>query len=213
MISEQKLKTRSDVHLARKIWHLSGVLLIVIIYHNMSRDLALQVSAAATFLFVGMDILRQHYESVNKALLKAFQPIMREHERKTLAGTSYLLTGVLLIIFLFPKDIVVLSLLFLAFADPLASYIGLLYGKDKLIGNKSLQGSLAAFLTCTIISTIYYYSHNLMTERLFIVSIISGLIGAVAELVPIGKLDDNFTLPVSSAFMLWLLLYIFGGIV
>lgn len=212
MVSEQKLKTRSDIHLARKLWHFSGVLLIVIIYHNISRDLALQVASLATFVFVSLDILRQHYENVNHILLKAFQPIMREHERKTLAGTTYLLTGVLLIVFLFPKDIVVLSLLFLALADPLASYVGLLYGKDKLIGNKSLQGSIAAFLTCTITAAVYFYSHNLMLERLLIVSVLSGLIGAAAELLPIGKLDDNFTLPVLSAFMLWLLFYIFGGI-
>lgn len=50
-----------------------------------------------------------------------------------------------------------------------------------------------------------------MIDRILIVSILSGLIGAFAELIPIFKLDDNFTFPVVSSIGLWLLFYLFGG--
>lgn len=209
--NSQSLKTRADLHLARKLWHFLGVIFIMIIYHNLSRDAALRAASAVTFLFVSLDILRQHYESLNHYLMKAFQPIMREHERKQLAGTSYLLLGVLVIVYFFPKEIVDLSLFFLAIGDPLASYVGLRFGKDKLIGNKSLQGTMATFFACTLISVIYFYSHELMLERIFIVSILSGLIAAITELVPFAKLDDNFSFPVASASLLWVLFYLFGG--
>ena len=40
---------------------------------------------------------------------------------------------------------------------------------------------------------------DLMRERLFIVCLLSGLSGAVSELMPVGKLDDNLVFPVVSA--------------
>jgi len=51
-----------------------------------------------------------------------------------------------------------------------------------------------------------------MVERLLMASLIAGLIGAVSELLPIGKLDDNFTFPVVSGTLLWMMFLLFGGI-
>jgi dolichol kinase len=49
-----------------------------------------------------------------------------------------------------------------------------------------------------------------MLDRVIVVSLLAGLIGALAELVPIAKLDDNFTLPVMSSLGLYILFYLFG---
>lgn len=210
-ITRQYLKKRSDTHIARKIWHFSGVLLIIVIYHNLSRSLSLQLITFFASLFVLIDVMRAYSPKLNKVLLSLFHPIMREHERSSLAGTSYLLVGTFLIVFLFPKSIVTLSLIFLAVADPVAGYVGALYGKDKIMGEKSLQGFMAAFACCSCLSALFFFIHNMMLDRLLIVSILSGLIGAFAELIPILKLDDNFTFPVVSSIGLWLLFYLFGG--
>lgn len=206
-----RLKTKADIHLARKIWHFGGVLTIVAIYRSLPRESALVTALVATFLFVSLDILRHSFPKLNEVLFTVFRPFMREHERHRPAGTSYLLIGMTLIVFLFSKHVVTLSLLFLAVADPLASFVGLKYGRDKIIGQKSLQGTAAAFFVCMFISAFYFFSFNLMTERILIVSVLAGLIGAISELVPIWKLDDNFTFPVMSSFLLWLLFLVFGG--
>jgi len=197
--------------MARKLWHLFGVLTLIVIYHNVSHAMAFQLITFVTGLCIVLDILRRHSLIINQALMSVFHPIMREHERNSLTGTTYLLSGAFIIIFLFPKLIVTLSLLFLAIADPLAGYVGTLYGRDKIVGNKSLQGFVTAFVCCTIIAVVYYLINNLMTDRILIVSIASGLIGAFAELIPIFKLDDNFTFPIISAAGLWVLFYLFGG--
>lgn len=105
-----------------------------------------------------------------------------------------------------------LTLILLATADPLASYFGLRYGKDQLFGKKTLQGSLAAFFSSVIISAIFYFSRGLMVDRLLIVSLLSGLIAAVSELLPIGRLDDNLTFPILSSTCLLGVFYIFGGL-
>ncbi|MCB0365686.1 MAG: hypothetical protein H6624_18680 [Bdellovibrionaceae bacterium] len=210
-MSHHQLKQRSDVHLARKIWHFTGVIFILVVYHNVSRAMALQLMTFSACLFIVLDILRGYFPVVNQVLMSVFHPIMREHERNALAGTTYLLSGTFIVMFLFPKTIVTLALLFLAMADPLAGYVGVLYGRDKIIGQKSLQGFVAAFVCCTLIAATYYLSHNMMTDRILIVSILSGLVGAFAELIPIFKLDDNFTFPIVSSTFLWGLFYLFGG--
>ncbi len=170
----------------------------------------MSILVVAWALFVPFDFLRQRYPALNDWALHAFKPIMRQSEAKNLAGTTYLLTGVLLVDVIFPRPVVALTLLFLAFADPIASYFGILYGKDKIFGHKSIQGFMAAFFVCTALTLFYLLVHNYLTDRLIVVSLLAGLVGAFAELIPIGKLDDNLTLPLMSAIGLSILFYFFG---
>lgn len=211
VFSAKTLKRRSDLHLARKAWHCLGVLALLVFYTKVPRPLMLQGISFLTLFAVAADLVRQRVPKVNQCLMFVFHPFMREHERDQFAGTSYLLVGVLVVVALFPPSIVILTLLFLALADPIASLVGILYGRDKIMGHKSLQGSFAAFVTCALVAAVYFHVHGAMTERFIIVSLIAGLIGAFAELIPIGNVDDNFTFPVVSSSLLFGLFWIFGG--
>lgn len=203
---------RSDVHLARRLWHVGGVLLVTVLYLNVSRNDAIKIASVMTFICVSLDLLRQSLPALNRALTAVFGPFMRQNEKDSVAGTTYLMLGVFIVIYFFPREVVTLSLLFLAFADPLASYVGIRHGRDKIVGSKSFQGSLAAFVVCTILAASYFFLNGLMIERLLIVSLLAGLIGALSELIPIGRIDDNFTFPVLSASLLWVLISLFGGL-
>lgn len=205
-----ELKKRSDIHYARKTWHIVSVFLMFLAYVYLPNSVSLAILIISWLLFVPFDFLRHRYPALNDWALHAFKPIMRQNEVKKLAGTTYLLTGVLIVDLLFPRPIVSLTLLFLAFADPLASYVGILYGKDKIFGHKSIQGFIAAFFVCTIATYLFLYLNNHLMDRLIIVSLFSGLVGAFAELIPIAKLDDNLTLPLMSASGLTILFYFFG---
>ena len=134
---------------------------------------------------------------------------MRQNELDRLAGTTYLITGTILVASIFPHDVVALSLLFLAFADPIASYVGIKYGKDKIFGHKSVQGFIAAFVVCSILTYTFLFLKN-VNEYILVVSLLSGVIGSLAELIPVGKLDDNFTMPVLSSIGLFILFYLFN---
>jgi diacylglycerol kinase (CTP) len=205
------LKKRSDIHLARKIWHVVGVGIMTMAYaylpHRYSIGLLLLTCAFA----IPLDLLRQKYQGFNELIVHIFKPIMRDQEVHKTAGTTYLLSGVAVVALIFPRDIVLLTLLFLAFADPIASYFGIKYGKDKIFGHKSIQGSSAAFAVCTILAYMYLYRHGILLDRILVVSLLSGLIGALAEAVPVWKLDDNFSLPVLSATSLWVVFTLFGA--
>jgi diacylglycerol kinase (CTP) len=206
------LKARTDIHLARRIWHFVGVMVIYFLYwwtppaHNKLTALAFSVP------LIAIDVTRLFYPPLNKAMMVLFKPFMREAEKHRLAALSFMLAGATINIFIFPRPVVYLSLLFLGIADPVASFIGIRYGKDKLIGNKSLQGSFAAFAVCFLITAVFLIWQHLMMERLFIVCLLSGLIGAVSELMPVWKLDDNLVFPVLSAFLLTGLFHVFGGL-
>jgi dolichol kinase len=50
-----------------------------------------------------------------------------------------------------------------------------------------------------------------MVERIVLVSILGGLIGAASELIQLRKFDDNMTFPIFAAFGLYVLFVVFGG--
>ncbi|MBX3041359.1 MAG: hypothetical protein KF789_11690 [Bdellovibrionaceae bacterium] len=204
------LRRRTDLHLARKVWHMGTVFLMFLLWSLAPEAVSFTILAFACLLFIPLDFLRQSWPALNDWLIHAFRPIMRQNEIHKLAGTTYLLAGVAIVAFLFPRPVVSLTLLYLAFADPIASFVGIRYGKDKLFGHKSLQGFMAAFAVCFLLSLIYLLSWDRSADRVIVFSLLSGVVGALAELVPVAKLDDNFTLPVFSALGLYGLLYLFG---
>jgi diacylglycerol kinase (CTP) len=207
----QTLREKSDLHLARKLWHCVTIGGVAAFYNVFGAKAAWIGSLAFGAVFITIDILRQSQPRLNRFTVRVMGPVMRQHEIKSLSGATYFLLACYVLLLFNERHVVTLTLLFLAFGDPVASYFGIRFGKDKILGNKTLQGTLAAFAVCTFISLIYYYFNNLMTERLLIVAPLSGLIGAAAELVPIGKLDDNFTFPVVGAALLWMLFKVYGG--
>lgn len=208
-----ELKKRSDLHVSRKLLHAAGISFIIGVYQLLSREQAIFASAFLCAVFIPLDFMRVRSQRINLFFMKTFGRYMRSNEKDGLTGTSYLFAGLLVLIVLFPKEIATLALAMLAVGDPLASIFGVLYGKDKLVGNKSFQGTLAAFVACTLIAFIYFFYMNLMTERILLVSILAGLVGATSELVPFGKLDDNLSFPVLAAILLLALFHLFGGFV
>jgi len=206
------LRARNDIHLPRRIWHFCGVMFIYFLYWWVPPEKARVTVLVCTLPIVAVDVCRLYFPRFNQAMMFLFKPFMRESERHRLAGVTFMVVGAAVNILLFPRQVVLLTFLFLAVADPLASFIGIRYGREKLIGNKSLQGTFAAFVACFALSCAYLTVMDMMRERLFIVCLLSGLIGAVSELVPVGKLDDNFVFPVLSGALLTGLFTIFGGL-
>ena len=205
------LKVRSDLHLARKAYHFFGVCIIIALYQVLTREQGLYAICVSTLVFLFIDFLRLRIPFVNRLAYATFGPFLRKEEMKKFSAMSYLLGGALLVIVFFPRPVGLLAFLFLAIGDPVSSIVGILYGKDKILGNKSMQGTLAGFIVCTFISILYFQATGIMMDRLILVGLLGGLIGAFCELVPIWKMDDNFTIPVLSATLLYVMFLLFGG--
>lgn len=206
------LRARDEVHLTRRIWHFCGVISMALTYWFSTQQHSLILAIIISIVLISSDVLRLYSRRFNRVAIWIFKRIIRDSEAHRISGMTYMMTGVTLIVALYPKNVVFLTLLCFAIADPLASEVGIRFGKDKLIGNKSLQGSLAAFVACFIISFVFFQSLKLIPERAFLACLLTGLSGAISELVPIGKLDDNFTFPVLNATLLTGVMYVFGGL-
>jgi diacylglycerol kinase (CTP) len=206
-----ELKLRNDLHLSRKIWHLIGIALIANIMAYLAPRDSLFLLAIAALVIIPFDILRLKRPDLNHRIITLFKPVLRIEEVAKVSGATFLIIGAFSVILLFPKPVAVLAMLLLAFGDPVSSAFGILFGKDRIWGNKSLQGSLACFVICTAVCAVYFLLNNIMVERIVLVSVLGGLIGAVSELAQFRKLDDNMTFPILAGLGLWCLFALFGG--
>lgn len=199
------LRLRTDLHLARKAWHIATGLTGLIFYkksgiHPEALAFGLLIFAIASFI---LEFSRLRYEALNRVLMTFMRPIMRESEKNSISGMPFYALGVSLALFFFPEKIAVLAILFLIFADPIASFFGILYGRDKILPNKSLQGTIAAFSVCYIITLVYGLIYAQPTMSLLVFSIAAGIIGALSEMCS-QFVDDNLCIPVVSGFGLYL---------
>jgi len=160
----------------------------------------LLIFSALSFL---VEYLRLSNEKMNQFLMTFMKPVMRESEKNSISGMPFYALGVSLSLFFFPERIAILSVLFLIFADPIASFCGILYGRDKILPNKSLQGTVAAFSVCYIVTLVYGLIHATPSMNLLIFAIIAGVIGSVSELCS-QFVDDNLCIPVISGLGLFL---------
>ncbi len=200
------LRLRSDLHITRKLWHMATGLIGLTFYYKSG--LTTDFMATVLLIFSGcsffIEYLRLRNEKINQFLMVLMKPVMRESEKSSVSGMPFYALGVSLSLFFFPERIAILSVLFLIFADPIASFCGILYGRDKILPNKSLQGTIAAFTVCYIVTLVYGLIHASPSMNLLIFAIAGGLIGAISELCS-QFVDDNLCIPVISGLGLFLL--------
>lgn len=205
------LAKRSDVHILRKLWHIVFGSSCVGIYFLMNNELSFWGYFALSCAIAGfaMDLLRMKSKKLNQVVLKVMGPLMRKSEENGFSGLPFYALGVGLSILFFQKDIALLSILFLVFADPIASFVGVNFGKDKILPNKSLQGSVAAFFVCYLVSMIYVQGFETSNFNMMGFAILAGLVGALSELASAFNIDDNLTIPVLSGAGLSIINYFF----
>ena len=199
------LRMRSDLHLTRKAWHISTGLIGLIIYKKTGFSaeqtaFVLLSLAVAAFCF---EFIRLRNEKINQLAMLLMKPVMRESERNSVSGLPFYALGVSLALFFFPERIAILATLFLIFADPIASFVGILYGRDKILPNKSLQGTIAAFSVCYIATIVYGLIYVGPSMNLLIFAIAGGVIGCISEMCS-QFIDDNLCIPVVSGLGLFL---------
>ncbi len=176
---DSKFRLRSDLHIVRKLWHmLTGTIGIIIFYATGEKieNFATVLLILAALVFA-IEILRLRHPGLNQHILFLMKPFMRESEKHSISGMPFYALGVALSLFFFSEKIAILSVLFLILADPIASFFGILFGVDKILPNKSLQGTLAAFTVCYLTTLVFGLIHLGSSMNLLIFAIVSGFIG------------------------------------
>lgn len=177
----------------RKAWRLGGII-FPSIYYFTNKITTIFIILPFLCIFIIIEILRFSIFRFNERLFSIFRYILKDKERKNLLTTTWFLLSTLLAVALFRKDIAIMAILFLIFGDSASALFGLRFGHTKIIGNRSLEGSLAFFVTCIIIGIIMNFTKVSLS---WLVVILGALAATIAELLPL-PFDDNFTIALFS---------------
>lgn len=194
--------------LDRKTFHLMGLCIPSIYFFGLKfvpwfdRNMAILILGAHVFVYWTLEMLRWVSPSFKKIFASAFGGVMRESEKHKFTGMGFYLLGNFICVVLFPPIATIASMLYLILGDLSAALIGISFGKTK-IGKKSLEGFLACFGTCFILSMILFWSFPL-PEYL---SLCGSLTAALVELLAPFEINDNLSIPVTSAFAITIAAY------
>lgn len=206
--------SRKNLQYARRFFHLSMGLSVALLYglfleHNQAVTI---LGTIACILYV-FEQVRIKYPEYSNKFGKITKTIYRAEEKlKESAAIPYVI-AVLLTVLIFPKVIAVAAILILAISDPLSAIVGIKWGKNRIVPDKSLEGSGAFFVSSFIIIFVVFMAgtHDVgkfSLWALFIFSLCSSFLGTVIEMLPL-RIDDNLIIPLSTSFILWILGHLF----
>ncbi len=198
MIKASTSSTKKYFHgegMGRRLFHLFNCLTLAILALIISRDTFLWLLFALSSLLLLVDIVRLTWFDSNRLFLLIFGTLMRRQETKGLTGSIYVLVGCLLTVLIFDRDIAVAGMIFLGVGDAFAGLIGERWGRHRLVGKKTLEGSTAFFVSCVAVGLVFQF---IVLDISMMVLIVGALCAAIIELLPL-PLNDNLSIPLLSA--------------
>ena len=179
----------------RRVFHmLCGVAMAVIVHIIGPGSLVpVAILAVALAAALGLDWIRLRSRAANKRFFRFFSALASPREARKVASSTWFLLGALTVLVVAPDSLFVPAMLVLAVADPAASVIGRLWGRNK-VGKGSWEGTTAFFLVATAV---------LVPFAGLQAALIAAAATAALEVTPIG-IDDNLTVPLAAALTLWL---------
>lgn len=149
-----------------------------------------------------LEFLRLNHPTIKNIFHGIFGSVIRQHEHTSLTGATYLLLSALTCSLTMKKIVVVTAMGYLVFGDTTAALAGKKWGRFKIF-NKTLEGSLACFLSCLVIGLI---TVNLPNSSLsYLIIVVGAVVATLTELFPI-PLDDNLRIPLISGGVIQILL-------
>lgn len=202
--------TRNSLQISRRLFHMANGFAFATAYAITftHQEIVYFLGTIACVMYV-LDQIRVAYpEKVNKYNAFGKYLLRAEEQLKESAAIPYAF-AILLTILTFPKTIAISAIYTLAFADPLSAIIGIKFGRTKLVRSKSLEGSFAFFLTTfTVIALVLSFSVPNGWE-VWTAALCVAFLASCFELIPL-KLDDNLTIPLFTAFVLWIFCAVLG---
>ncbi|KAG2736697.1 hypothetical protein G9P44_000787 [Scheffersomyces stipitis] len=223
-----KPKTFYERHeVPRKIFHsLTAPWVLLLYVTGQNQRTFVNFLIVVTLICFGQDLLRFKFPKFNDWFTKLYGPVMRSSERNGFNGIGFFLIGLLYNCAYMPKDMTIVSSMFLSWGDTTASLAGREFGKytPKITKNKSLAGFLANFVVSTLICYFFYgivvpyfhatvdlpgdiwYEPEHSQIKLPFFGVICGFVSASAELIEF--VDDNLTIPIVTSTIMYGIIYV-----
>ncbi|MDD5361528.1 MAG: SEC59/DGK1/VTE5 family protein [Ignavibacteria bacterium] len=190
----------------RKLIHIVSTI-IPVIYILTSKDFIVTLVGTGTILMVGVDLLKRYSKPFGRFYNSIFGKILRPDERnfdtKLFTGGTYYAFGIFLSLVFFTKEIAVVSILTMIWSDTLAAIFGRYFGRVKIYGNKTLEGSIMFFVSGVLIFIIL----SLLLDGYFFwkAALIALFVTTLFELF-VSKINDNLAIPLVYGFITTLLI-------
>ena len=188
--------------LVRKAIHLFA-LVIPVGYWLVPFPVALVGVAVPAVVSILIDLSRFYHWRLWQWVAGILTPIIRDHEKQGgFTGASYILTTATITIVLFPKAVAIAAITFIIIGDTAAALVGRTWGRHRLIGRKSVEGSAACLVSLVLVS--------FLIPGLPTAAAIPGAIAATLAEAFSGRLDDNFAVPIVSGLIMLLIMHLMG---
>ena len=193
-------------HIGRKLFHLLGGLGLLSLYYLLGRQNALIFYGLLIAVVLAVDITRLRVPVFNQFIQTRFSSFIRKNEANKLTGTAPYVLGIGLSLLLYRTDIATAAICFLAFGDVAATSVGERYGRTKISGEKSLEGTLAFVAVAVTVGFLL----PLTGIHLMYGIVLGGAIAAAGvELVPL-PVNDNLVIPLVSGGVMELIARVTG---
>lgn len=148
---------------------------------------------------VALDLLRLHEDRVRRFFRQFLGELIREHERFSLLGSTYLLLASLLAIEIFSQPVAAAALGFTVLGDAMGALVGRGWGRHRVF-NKSLEGAAGCFLAC-----LAWAGYVSAVSSLTLPVLVAGALAAtLVEILPI-PLDDNLGITLAAGYTMKLM--------
>ena len=211
---EKILGSRENIQWERKITHtfLGLSFLYLFVYSGWSSAQVWTLAGPFMALAFTLELARHLNPKINNWVWHVFGPMMRESEKTRVNAAVLYILSMAIVYLIFPIEVAMLTLLFIAVGDTVAGLVGIYWGRHKISSHVSAEGFLACFATCALLAALcagVLFKSTLPLAPLILFSLLGGLVGALAE-SSLQKLDDNLVMPLLSAPALWGLMKIFN---
>lgn len=186
---------------ARSVFHVAGAALAILLIEYLPTALLLTCAAAAyAGTFWTLEIARRRSAAANVALMKFFKPLAHAHEAARVNSSTWYASALVLLTLTRSPVLCLVAVAILGIGDPMAAFIGRRYGRIKLLHGRSLEGTLAFFVSGTVVAVgLLRLFHPALGLGLSLgISVAAAAFGAIAEVLSL-RIDDNFSVPLAAA--------------
>lgn len=197
-------QSRKDYHMIRRFQHMSTGLLMLALWTQIPKDMALIALSIGTIGFFLVNAFRMYNSAFNERYIKHFGFLLRPHELNNMPGALYFLVGVTLAVLFFGRLEAYMAIIVLSFGDPFASLCGIYFKSPKISRDKTVAGTLGCALISTFIGLMFFnFAPDFDAVRgeikNFEFGLVTFIIAVIAELGPSSRkihFEDNTSIPV-----------------
>ncbi len=188
----------------RNVFHLANGVFGAALYTAIDdRMVMLTIVAGYVAAMGSLELARRFSGRINRFLVdKLFASIARPSEAWRMNSATWYGIAVLIMMGVgFPRLSCIAAVLTLGIGDPMAALVGKRWGRHKLVGRKSLEGTVAFAISAALLvqAWLMVFFGDALTAAggwtaALPMALVAGVAGGIAELYA-DRLEDNFLIP------------------